>query len=160
MEKLKRLSVRLLPHRLAVAQTVLLVLCSFVVFTAQASAVIRFQNRSLFIYDPTPNVTTKYVVSLTYNNQNVPSTTVGSIDMLFCNDPIPTDPCDPPAWLDVSGAVLSGQTGETCFSILSASSNHIILSRPPGTVSETPSTYTFDNMVNPNDTTDSFSIRL
>jgi len=160
MQKFKRLTVGLLPHRLAIVQSVLLVLVSFMVFTAQASAVIRFTSRSLFILDPTPNITTQYTVSLTYNNTAVPTTTVGSIDMLFCMDPIPTDPCDPPAGLDVSGAALSSQTGETGFSILSATSNHIVLTRAPAPVNETPSTYVFDNMVNPTDTADSFSIRL
>jgi len=80
--------------------------------------------------------------------------------MLFCEDPIPTDPCVAPPGLDTSRAVLSGQTGETGFSILSESSNHIILTRNPQAVNETPSTYTFDNIVNPVDTTQSFAIRL
>ena len=159
---MKRLSVGLLPHRLATAQMVLLLVCSFMIFTGQASAVIRFQNRSLFVLDPTPGVTTRYTVSLTYNNQAVPSTTVGSLDLLFCNDPIPTDPCDPPAGLNVSNAVLSDQTGITGFTILNSASsaNHLVLTRTPGTVTETPSTYVFDNMVNPADTYNSFSIRL
>ena len=156
MQKLKRLSVGLLPHRLAIGHTVLLLLCSFVIFTAQASAVIRFTNRSLFIQDPTPGTTTQYKVSLTYTTQ----TTVGSIDMLFCTDPIPTDPCDPPAGLDVSNAVLSNQTGETGYSADITASNHIVLSRNPDMVGQTPSTYTFDNVVNPTDMSHSFSIRL
>ena len=108
---------------------------------------------------------------MTYNNQGVYTTTVGSIDLLFCLDPVPSEPITPlnpvdhhpcvaPAGLDVSQAVLSDQTGETGFSILSKSTNHIVLARAPGTVNETPSTYTFDNIVNPTDTTHSFAIRM
>lgn len=171
MQKLKRLQTGLLPNRLVIAQTVVLLLSAFVIFTGQASAVIRFQNRSLFINDPTPSITTSYKVSLTYNNQGVWTTTVGSIDLLFCMDPIPSEPITPenpvdhhpcvaPVGLDVSRAVLSSQTGETGFSILSQSTNEIVLTRAPGPASETPSVYTFDNVVNPVDTTHSFAIRL
>jgi hypothetical protein len=171
MEKVKRLRVSLLPHRLVIVQTVLLLLCGIVIFTSQASAVIRFNNRSLFISDPTPGATTKYVISFTYNNLAVPTTTVGSIDLLFCYDPIPSEPITPdnpvdhhpcvaPVGLDVSGAVLSSQTGETGYAIASATTNHIILTRTPGAVSETPSTYTFSNIVNPTDTSQSFAARM
>lgn len=171
MEKVKRLSVGLLPHRLFVVQTALLLVCSFVIFTSQASAVIRFNNRSLTINNSEPGATTQYTISLTYNNQAVPSTTVGSIDLLFCYDPIPSEPitaqnpvdhhpCVTPTGLDVSNAALSNQTGETGFTILSKSTNHIILTRTPGAVSEMPSSYTFDNIVNPTDETQSFAIRL
>ena len=159
---MQRLSVRATPYRLAFTQMVLLLFFSVVVFSSNASAVIRFQNRSLLISDPTPGATTSYTVSLTYNNQDVPTTTVGSMDLLFCNDPIPTDPCDAPVGLDVSNAILTpeNQTGETGFSILSATSNHIVLTRTPGTVGETPSTYKFTNIVNPTGTFSAFSVRL
>jgi hypothetical protein len=170
MQKVKGLRTRLLPHRLVMLQTVVLLLCSFMVFTAQATVVYRFTNRSLYVNDPTPGATTRYIVGLTYNNQSY-TTTVGSIDLLFCYDPIPSEPITPenpvdhhpcvkPAGLDVSNAVLSDQTGETGFSILSQTDHEIILTRTPGAVNEIPSTYTFDNIVNPTDTTQAFSIRL
>jgi len=156
MQRLKRLYVGLLPHRLVLAQTVLLLMCAFVVFTAQATVVIRFSNRSLFVWDINPGATTKYTISLTYTTV----TTVGSIDILFCVSPIPSEPCVPPPGLDVSGAVLSDQTGETGYSILFQDTNHIILTRAPGVVGNTPSTYDFDNVVNPTSTSHSFSARL
>ncbi len=146
----------LLPHRLAIAQTVLLLLCSFVIFTSQASAVIRFTDRSLFIYNSNPSANTKYAISLTYTTQ----TSIGSVDIKFCDDPIPYDPCVTPAGLDVSNATLVDQTGETGYSILSQTTNEIVLTRPPGVVGQTPSAYTFDNIVNPIDTANSFSARL
>jgi hypothetical protein len=103
-----------------------------------------------------PGVTTSYTVSFRY----VSPPAVGSVDMQFCIDPIPYNPCVTPPGLDVSGAVLSQQLGETGFSILSQSTNHIILTRPPGVVTSTKSSYTFDNVVNPTDTSHSFAIRL
>ncbi len=171
MEKVKRLSVGLLPYRLATMQTLLVLLCTFFVFIAQASAVVRFNHRSMLIEDVTPGAAVTYIFSFTYNNLNVASTTVGSIDIEFCYDPIPGEtvtlqnpvdhhPCVVPTGLDVSQAVLSDQTGETGFSILSQTPNHIILTRTPGAVSETPSTYTFTGIVNPTDDSRSFAARL
>jgi len=171
MQNVKRLAVGLLPHRLVMIQTACLLVGAFAVFTAQASAVIRFQDRSLFIKSSLPGATTQYKVSLTYNNQGVYTTTVGSIDLLFCLDPVPSGPITPynpvdhhpcvaPTGLDVSHATLSAQSGEAGFTILSQTTNEIILSRPPASVAETPSTYIFDNIVNPVDTSHSFAIRL
>ncbi len=168
---MKRLGVSLLPQRLIIAQTVLLLVASFIIFTSQASAVIRFNDRSLLIYNNTPGITTTYKISFTYNNLAVPTTTVGSIDLLFCYDPIPSEPinaenpvdhhpCVTPTGLDVSHAVLADQTGETGFSILSETTNEIILTRTPGAVNETPSSYTFSNIVNPSDTSRTFAARM
>ena len=156
MQKLKRLYVGLLPHRLVAFQTVVLLLCSFMIFTANATVVIRFQDRSLLIFDPNPGVTTKYTVSLTYTTP----APVGSLDMLFCINPIPSEPCVMPPGLDLSGAVLSDQTGETGYSLDILSANHLLLTRPPAVVAQTPSTYTLDNIVNPTYMDHSFSIRL
>lgn len=156
MQKLKWLRAAVTPHRLVLAQTVLLLLCSFVIFTSQASAVIRFTNRSLLVSDVTPGAITKYTISLTYTTQ----TTIGSLDMLFCMDPIPTDPCDPPAGLDVSHATLSNQSGETGYNISTQTTNHLVLGRVPQSVGNTPSVYELSGVVNPTDTSHSFSIRL
>ena len=137
----------------------------------QASAVIRFNDRSLFISSAIPGATTSYTLSFTYNNEGVSTTTVGSIDLLFCYDPVPSEPITPtnpvdhhpcitPVGLDVSHAVLSNQTGESGFSILRESTNEIVLTRTPTPASETPSSYTFSNIVNPTDTTQAFAVRM
>lgn len=171
MNKLKRLAVGVLPGRLALFHTVLLLVCSFMVFTANASIVIRFTDRSLLVNDATPGAATRYKVSLTPNNQGVYTTTVGSIELLFCYDPIPSErlsaqnpvdhhPCIAPAGLDASHAVLADQTGETGFSILSATTNRIVITRSPQPANEIASTYSFDNIINPTDSTQEFAIRL
>lgn len=156
MQVLKRLWFGLLSYRFIYVYTVMLLIAAFMSYTAQATVVIRFHNRSLFIANSQPGATTKYVLSLTYTTQ----TTVGSIDMLFCINPIPDEPCVTPPGLDLSNAVLSDQTGETGYSMNLVAPNHIILSRTPGVVGQTPSTYTFDNVVNPTYTAHSYSIRL
>lgn len=124
-------------------------------FTAPVSAM-RFQERSLYMNSSEPGATTSYKVSFRYMSPQV----VGSVDLLFCNDPIPYHPCVTPTGLDVSNATLASQTGETGYSILSKSTNHIVLTRLPSTPTSTSSSYTFDNIVNPTDTSQAFSIRL
>lgn len=126
------------------------------VFAAPASAAMRFQERSLYMNSSVPGATTSYTVSFRYMSPQV----VGSVDMLFCVDPIPYHPCVTPPGLDVSNATLSHQTGETGYSILSKSTNHIVLTRVPSMMTSGGSSYTFDDIVNPTDTEQAFSIRL
>lgn len=60
-----------------------------------------------------------------------------------------------PSGLDVSGAVLSGQTGVTGFAIAPSGTdaNTIVISRAPSSIaSPTPATYTFSNITNPSAT--------
>lgn len=107
----------------------------------------------------TPGVTTSYTVSLTYMTPEP----VGSLDLLFCESPIPYDPCVVPDGLDVSGAVLADQSGEGGFSIGAINgNNHIILTRPPSMITSATaaSAYVFDNIKNPSSEDKSFSIRL
>lgn len=156
MHKLHRLFVRWQPHHGTMLETVALLLCSLFIFAGQASAVTRLINRSVLVYNPNPGATTKYQFSFTYNTVSQP---VGSIDFLFCYDPIPTDPCVAPAGLDVSQVQLTDQSGETGFTLTKATPNHLIISRPSSAVGNTLSTYTFTGVVNP--TLDKpFSIRL
>lgn len=121
-----------------------------------ASAAMRFQERGLYINSSVPGATTSYTVSFRYMSPQA----VGSVDMLFCVDPIPYHACVTPPGMDVSNAVLSSQTGETGFSILSKSTNHIVLTRPSSMILSGASSYKFDNIINPTDTSQSFSIRL
>lgn len=121
------------------------------------AAALRFQERSLYMNDTNPSAETYYKVSFKYMSP-LP---VGSVDMLFCVDPIPHHACVPPDGLDVSNAQLASQTGETGFSIRSKTSNRIVLSRTPSTIPiDKESSYTFDGVINPSNPSQSFSIRL
>lgn len=130
------------------------------VIVSPTSAVIRFTNRSLLMTSTVPNATTSYTISFQYTSP----VAVGSVDMLFCEDPIPYMPCVTPPGLDVSSAYLSSQTGETGFSIDPAThtNNHIILTRNPAQVPNPSvmSSYRLDGVVNPANTEKAFSIRL
>ena len=138
-------------------ETIALVLV-LTVFTLPAAAVTRLQDRVLLLSNAFPSATADYTVSFYYNS----SVAVGSIDFLFCDNPIPYMPCDAPIGLDASAAALKSQTGEMGFSIASQSTNHIVLTRTPTAI--TPggdkSSYTFSGITNPQVSGNAFSIRL
>lgn len=122
-----------------------------------ASAAMRFQERSLYVVNNEPGETSDYIVSFRYMS----SAAIGSVELLFCMDPIPYHPCVTPPGMNASGAVLSEQQGETGFSVLSRSANRIVLTRPPAPISSTtPSAYTFQNIVNSTVSSEAFAIRL
>lgn len=139
------------------SEEVLALVLVLFIFVSPVSAATRLTERGLFMQSSEPGVVTTYDVSFRYMTPAV----TGSVDMLFCIDPIPHHPCVTPPGLDVSGAVLSNQTGETGFAITSQSPNHLVLSRAPTMITPgNKSTYTFTNVTNPTDTEESFSVRL
>ena len=148
----------LLKVRAFFSEEFIALLLALLLFVVPAGASTRFENRGLFMQSTLPAAVTNYTFSLDY----MTLATVGSLDMLFCVSAIPYEPCEIPPGLDVSGAVLADQTGETGFSISHVSQNHIVLSRAPMLIAKSgsKSTYTFHNMKNPTDSTKSFSVRL
>ncbi|MEO8105497.1 MAG: hypothetical protein ABI602_04140 [Candidatus Saccharibacteria bacterium] len=115
-------------------------------------------NRKLQISDSIASEPSVYALSFDLSS----SGNLGSIEIEFCsNSAISGDPCTPPNGLDLSGVILSDQTGQIGFSIDGASTNNrIILSRPaalPAPVG--PVSYTFSNVINP-DSPGSYYARL
>jgi hypothetical protein len=127
------------------------------VFVVPAGASTRLEERSLFMQNNEPNAVTSYKVSFKY----MTPTPVNSVDMLFCMSPIPYEECVPPSGLNVSGAVLSAQVGETGYTVTTKTSNHLVLSRSSNAIPTTSlSSYTFNNVTNPQASSQAFSIRL
>lgn len=153
---LVRLHTHLASWRHIWSEEVLALLLVLFVFAVPSTSALRFQERSLYMNSSEPGATTSYTVSFRYMSPQ----SVGSVDMLLCNDPIPYHPCDAPAGLDVSKATLTQQSGEVGFSILSQSANHIVLTRTSTPVVNGSSSYTFSGIVNPTDTSQAFAIRL
>jgi hypothetical protein len=140
----------LLPEEL-----IALVLVLFV-FISPASAAMRFQERSLYMNSTTPSATASYTVSFRYMSPQP----VGSVEMLFCVDPIPYHECVTPPGMSVSSATLSQQTGETDFALLSKSTNRLVISRSTSTLATANSSYRFDGIKNPSNADQPFSLRF
>jgi hypothetical protein len=145
----------LLWNHVALEATVAIFLAALMI-TNPAIAAMRLQDRSLYINSGAAGATTFYKLSFRYMSPDP----VGSVELLFCDDPIPYHPCTIPTGMDVSGATLSQQTGETGFSIGTQSTNRIVLTRAPGAPTDPMSSYLFDNVVNPTSTGNAFAIRI
>jgi hypothetical protein len=159
MPKIKKIAYSLHhSHHLHAFETILSLVACVIILTGQASAVIRFSNRSLTLNNATPSATSSYTLSMQYTTQ----TSIGSLTLQFCLDPIPYDPCVPPAGLNVANATLESQTGEVGYTITQRSSNELVLSRTPTVVvgGGQQSTYVFSGITNPSETTDSYAARL
>lgn len=156
--RLPRFHVAFFKLRTLFSEELIALLLVLFIFAVPAGATTRFENRGLLMKTSEPSATTSYVLSLSYMSPEP----VGSLDMLFCVSPIPYEDCITPPGLDVSNAVLSSQLGEMGFSILSKTTNHIVLTRPSAMInsSSAASSYTFDNIKNPSSSNQSFSIRL
>jgi len=141
-----------------VPEELLAMLVAVFIIAAPAAASTRFQDRSLYMNSTEPGQTTSYTLSFRYMTPQ----TIGSVDLLFCYNPIPYEACVVPTGLDVSQAVLSSQSGETGYTISTQTANHIVLTRTPSTIitGGSAASYTLSGIVNPTDTTQAFSVRL
>lgn len=143
-------------HVVSAGMAILLLFSLFTVMTPTADAAMRLQDRSLYMNSSQAGETTHYRVSFRYMSPEP----VGSVELLFCQHPIPYFPCDEPSGLDVSGALLSDQTGEVGFTISDRSANRLVLSRTATVPADQKSTYTFENIINPASIDEAFAIRL
>ncbi|MGH7157294.1 MAG: hypothetical protein ACREGG_04260 [Candidatus Saccharimonadales bacterium] len=119
-----------------------------VVTNEPAAKAAELSNRSVTISSASPlavtNETYQFFVQNIY--------TMGSIVFEFCsNSPLIYEPCTAPTGLDVSGANLISQTGNTGFSIDSATTtaNKLVISRAPLNTAVITTAYQFSNIINP-----------
>lgn len=150
---------RALAHnwRFVFTEEMLALILAVFIFALPAGATTRLTDRTLMMQSNEPGATTNYTISFNYMTPSP----IGSIDLLFCENPIPDEPCVMPSGLNIAGATLSNQTGETGYSISTHTANHIVLSRLPSPVATgTAASYTLSNIVNPTDQSKAFSIRL
>ena len=138
------------------SEAILAVVLALLVFVEPTSAAMRFQQRSLNINNNQPGATTDYTLSWQYMSPDA----VGSVDILFCLDPIPYHDCVTPAGFSAANATLTEQAGEAGFVITTKTTNHIVLTRQPTVITDAKSTYTFSNIVNTTDESQAFAVRL
>lgn len=134
----------------------LLVLAIVSMFALPASATKRLQERSLFINSSEAGALTYYKLSFRYMS-DLP---IGSVELLFCTDPIPYHACVTPPGMDVASANLTDQYAEAGFSISERSTNRLVLSRTANVPGDERASYTIDNIVNPVDTERAFALRM
>lgn len=121
-----------------------------------ASAARRVQERSLYINSSDAGAMTFYRISFRYMSPDP----VGSVEFLFCNDPIPYHPCVTPSGFNASGAALTEEMEEAGFTLSSKSTNRLVISRSATSPSGERASYKFDNIVNPTNIDSAFAVRL
>lgn len=147
-----------LTGRLFFLTLMLFIVGSILAIPKKSSAAILF-NRSIVLSSVLPSDVASHV----YQFDIPTNSTIGSIDFEYCsNSPDFYSSCTPPVGLDVSGAVLASEFGNTGFSIDSVSSNanRIVLTRTAGAGNIVLSGYTFDNIINPSSASPSTFVRI
>jgi hypothetical protein len=137
----------MLKHKKALL-ALLLVTCLVVSQLPLKSQALHLQNHSVKISTAQINATASHNFTFDYPSASV----VGSVVLQYCDaGALLPMPCNAPAGLDLTGAVLVSQSGNIGFSIDVASStvNKIVLTRAPIAGAAVTSTYNFDNIVNP-----------
>jgi hypothetical protein len=121
-------------------------LLSFLIPAKAFAFVTTLQDRSISIGSSNGGANTSHSFSFHWP---VVVNNIGSVAFEYCDDPIDEIACVAPPGADVSGAVLDSQTGETGFTIASASTNRVVIGRPPADVGTQQNTYSFSNLINP-----------
>ncbi len=138
--------------------TELCLVCAMVVLfiVPSVSAAMRLQDRSLYMESAVPGATTSYKISFRYMSP----ASIGSFELLFCDDPIPYMPCVVPQGMNVSNAQLMDELGDAGFTITQKSTNRLLLARSSSQPMGEKSVYTLGGIVNPIATDQAFSIRI
>lgn len=115
-------------------------------------------DRSVRTLDPKPNAVTSHTFAFNVQSAN----SVGSISFEYCtNSPLPSQPCTPPAGLNVNSAVISSQTGETGFSVhANTTANRMVLSRVASVVTPGQVQYVLSNVNNPSTNNQTVYVRI
>jgi hypothetical protein len=112
------------------------------------SHALHLTNHSVKISTGLVGATASHDFQFTYPSTSV----VGSVVLLYCDGgALLPMPCNAPAGLDATGAILASQTGNTGFVIdtVNSTANKIVLTRAPIAGVNTLSTYNFNNIINP-----------
>lgn len=136
-------------HRFPVAYglALLFAIVPAIVFFSQRAQGIEFATREVKISSSQTSEVARYILS--FSGQSAGD--VGSIRLQLCaNDPFPGQPCTAPSGLDVTAANLVDQVGMTGFTIHPATTaNELVLTRTAQPIVPGTSSYTFENILNP-----------
>lgn len=128
------------------------------VWTGQSSA-LTLPNRSVTLSTATPSAVASHSFQMTIGS----TAAIGSILFEYCsNTALFGVSCSPPAGLSLSGAVLAQETGNTGFTIdnLDSNASRLVISRAVAAAAAVPSSYTFNNVINPSTNNQTTYVRI
>ena len=125
----------------------------------KSAQALQLTNRSVQVSTAQPSATATHVFGFNYQSAG----TLGSMVFEYCdNSPVFAYACNAPAGINVTGASLDSQSGNTGFSVDVADStaNKLVINRTPAASAITPSTYTFSNITNPSAAGQTIFVRI
>jgi hypothetical protein len=142
---------------LFISSSLMLAIGLVIVFSSfQPVEALQLSTRSLDVGSSIVSANTSHTFSFTFPDNSL----TGSIVFEYCTSPLAQIVCDAPSGLDVSGATLISQSGETGFIISNQDTNEITLSRTPADANNEASQYVFNNVINPDTAGDTFFVRI
>lgn len=119
---------------------------------------LQLTNRSVETSTAQPSATSVHTFQFTYAS----ASSTGSLVFQYCTSPVFDFPCSAPAGIDVSGASISSQSGNTGFSVdsINTTSNRLVLTRTPAVAATVPSQYVIANITNPSTAGQSVYVRI
>jgi hypothetical protein len=135
-----------------------LTIVPYLFWTGQTSA-LNILNRSVVVSSSIPLATASHDFKMTLESED----DVGSIVFQYCsNTPLFQLSCEAPDGLDASGVSLTGQSGNTGFSLdkNDSNSNTIVITRTAEAANLNPSEYDFSGIVNPSANNQTTYVRI
>lgn len=128
------------------------------ILTVPAARADNLTQRRLELGTSAPGANTTHTFSFTITT----SSSIGSLEFEYCsNDPFVGTPCTAPNGLDVSGAIVGSQLGETSFSVHpSTTVNRIVLGRTASVAVPGQVEYVFTNVINTSDPATTTYVRI
>jgi len=119
---------------------------------------LQLTDRSMLVSTPQPSATATHTFNFTY----VSASSTGSLAFQYCTSPVFDYPCSAPAGVDVTGASISSQSGNTGFSVdgINTTNNRLVLTRTPAVAATVPSQYVIANVTNPSTAGQSIYVRI
>ena len=151
-------NVRRLVHAAESLLLALIVCVSLATLTTDNVRAASLGPRRITITDSAPSANTTH--EFRFDIETVHS--VGSIEFQYCsNSPLSGTPCTAPAGLNVSGASILSQLGESGFSIHpNTTANRIVISRAAANTTIGTKTFTFDPITNPSTPNQATFVRI
>ena len=120
---------------------------AIVVISASPVQAAQLTDRSIEVSTAQPSSVATHTFQFTYAT----SSSIGSLAFEYCDSPVFAYPCSAPAGLDVTGASISSQTGNTGFSVdgVNTTANRLVLTRSSAVAATVPSQYVISNITNP-----------
>lgn len=129
-----------------------------IALSSNPAGALQLTDRSLEVSTAVTSATATHIFQFTYAS----AVSTGSLAFEYCDSPVFDYPCSAPAGIDVTGASISSQSGNTGFSVdgVDTTANRLVLTRTPAVAATVASQYVIANITNPSSAGQSVYVRI